>query len=248
MIRLRIRDLMLLVLHAAIALSIVVGFRRLWVGDLSMLAVTLSLFIPIASGIVSAVTMRPGPHRDWVTGFCFAIPMLGLAIFIARVTVILAPRIIGPFSSWREWSIIVCGGLSSLIFGTLALVLTKRNLVLTPVPRVPQTEPRASGIRSMGGRFRAWYICCLTCDLVAPFDVGNRRGISMRDLGSAAEPGEDEPACPACGEETLRRIPYKFYWCLSCRSRYKRVGRGDGKTPTAPKMIVSTGSGASRAG
>ncbi len=91
MIRVTIRDLMLLVLHAAIALSIVVGFRRLWVGDLSMLALTLSLYIPIASGIVSAVTMRPGPHRDWVTAVCFAGPMLGLALYFAVVSVILAP-------------------------------------------------------------------------------------------------------------------------------------------------------------
>jgi ribosomal protein L37AE/L43A len=226
MIRLRIRDLMLLVLHAAIALSVVVGFRSLWVGDLALLALTLSLFIPIASGIVSAVTMRPGPHRDWVTGFCFAIPMLALAISIARVSVILAPRILGPFSGWREWSTIVGGGLSSLIFGTLALVHTKRNLVLRPCPSCRRRSLVRSAVRSMGGRFRTWYICCLSCDLVTPFDVGNRRGISIRDLGSPAEPGEEEPACPACGEETLRRIPYKFYWCLSCRSRYKRVGRG----------------------
>jgi ribosomal protein L37AE/L43A len=226
MIPLRIRDLMLMVLHAAIALSIVVGFRKLWVRDLWMLALTLSLYIPMASGIVSAVTMRPGPHRDWVTGLCFALPMLDMALYFALASVILARRLIGPFSGWRDWGAIVCPGLSGLMFGATVLLLARRNLALRPCPGCRRRGLVRSALRSMGGRVRAWYICCLSCDLVAPFDVGNRRGISMRDLGSAAEPGENEPACPTCGQETLRRIPYEFFWCLSCLSRYKRIGRG----------------------
>ena len=80
MIRVRIRDLMLLVLHAAIALTIVIALKGIW-GERVVSRPDAGAVFPVSSGVVSALTMGPGPHRDWFTSFCFSLPMLGMALY-----------------------------------------------------------------------------------------------------------------------------------------------------------------------
>ena len=188
--------------------SIVIGFRRIWPPNHPNLALMLVLSIPAASGALSVVTMRPGPRRDWVVTLWFAVGLIGMALFLA-VPVILAPRFVRPALGWREYNVLGCAVFYDLILWCGLAFVMRRNLVLRPCPHCRgkglvsrRVQPGNGSSRQAGP--------CLLLDLqtsLARCSIGTQPITSIRDLGSLAGAREEEPACPACGEETLRRIP-----------------------------------------
>ncbi len=146
MSRMKIRDLMLLVLHVAIVLSIVIGFMRIWPPNDPNLALMLVLSIPAASGALSVVTMRPGPRRDWVVMLGFAVALIGMALFLA-VPVILAPRFVRPALGWRKYNVLGCAVFYDLFLWCGLAFVVRRNLVLRPCPHCRREGPRVRSAR-----------------------------------------------------------------------------------------------------
>jgi hypothetical protein len=161
--------------------------------------VALLLSVPIAFVLLSALVLRPGPHRDWIAACFVFLSLLPLLLVMCAMPLL----------------ILVSGGLALGLIAAPILILSPiYALGIMAILRehlCPERCPRCRRrclIRSfqplLTNRTRYAYGQCGACDAVHFVKV-------------------PAPACPKCGRHTLMHRPYKFAWCASCKGRYKRL-------------------------
>ena len=219
----RIRHLVILVVYVAVALAFVVAVIRAPGPEQVQQAWILGMLIPAILIGSAALLLRPGPHRDWITSFFWSLSMLVLALFCTLPVLIVAWR--GQFLAEiaKRGSMVGPAMFYSLISWGGLLFIARWNLTARPCPGCGRRTLVRAANQQEKHRVKAWYHRCTACNQVCRVPSDDRRGPSIRGAGREAMP---RPVCPHCGGETLRRIPYQFFWCLGCRSRYKRARRG----------------------
>ena len=73
------------------------------------------------------------------------------------------------------------------------------------------------------------YALCLTCDLVSRLDLDMHTRHLLPRPGLVGEARRERTGVSGMRTGVAPSDPNEFYWCLSCRSRYKRVGRDPGR-------------------
>jgi hypothetical protein len=234
--RMTVRHMMIAVLYVAVALGMVMAVLRTTGPGRYMAWTAFALWLPMALAFLSAVLLRRGPWRQWLTfsfiaALFFAVGAL-LFAFPAVVVLIFAGRGGSPRPP-VSWPHAVPFGIGSLFFAAAATYIVLDSLI----PRFCPRCRRLALINSFGhGRLhrgKRLYLRCEICDHVARLPVveiafsRDRGRDPKKRLVSPISPlvaAGDRPACLACGRPTLRRVPYRFYWCLACGSRCKRDG------------------------
>ncbi len=223
----RVRHLMIAIVHVAIALAIYMTAARNLnsVGNLRFISAF--LVVPPTLIVVSLFTVNAGPHREllltlfsssfWAFAVLVMITMIAVTLLIPGtanhlspiVRTILSIVIIIP-------PLIFCGAGLLVYFWVVADIL------------FPERCPRC-GQKKLVSTSNIWiilrptksctptYYKCMDCEFVT----------FLRKPGL-------RPKCRSCGGKNLETQRYAFFWCLHCGERVKRRF----KTPWEP--IVSS--------
>jgi hypothetical protein len=218
---LRIRHLMILVVYVAVVLAWLLAALRT-TGSTNGISdsVLRALFMPMVLAGLSALILRPGPHRDWITVFALTGQVIFLAnwftlppLFLLYVLPALRKR------SWNSqtWNVLIVTLSLCILVGILLLITEARWLIRRECPRCGRKKLlRAVFQRQRRPRTGRYYRCGV-CD--------HHAKISRSQYTAG---------CPSCGKHTLLLEPYSFFWCLNCRARVRRLRGGPWEDATTP--------------
>ncbi len=221
---LKIRHLMILVVYVAVVLAWVLAALRT-TGSTNGIRDSLLrvLFIPVVLAGLSALILRPGPHRDWVTAFA----LTGQFIFLVNwftlpplLFLYFLPAFRNATSNIQMWKEFVAILAICILVGLLlvtALIAEAKWLIRRECPRCGRKKLLRALFQIQRRQRTGRYYRCGVCDHHAKIS----RSQYMK-------------GCPSCGKHTLLLEPYTYYWCLNCHARLKclRGGRWeDAPTP-----------------
>lgn len=209
--------------YVAVALAVLVGVERATGVDATKQVVLVGLSIPMVLIALSAVLLRPGPGRDWMVHFFFSLMLFVPAFFSTLPLLFQIGLVVVRAGGRRDWSGIGFVGFYALVFWGAFLFISRARLTVRPCPRCGRRGLVWALAQQERRWKKAWYYRCTVCDQVCRSLDEIRPATSLRDLG---RPSMSPPACPHCGTETLRKVPYAFFWCLSCGSRSKQAYGG----------------------
>jgi hypothetical protein len=233
MLRLRIRHLMLLVLYVAVILALTMPAIRTRGPDRVAFILATVLGVPMAMAAFSALILRPGPHRDWLTCFFVTIPMTFLALVLTIGTLMGAMTTKEIAGTWREPVNWVIWSLVDVLLWVVVIALGRGFLV-------PKQCPRCRKISLL----QAFY---LDAERPQNASYGHYR-CGVCEYEALLTRSEAHQACPHCGRTTWSCLwkakdgsrrswsyhyKYKFYWCLACGARCKQLLPGDRKEATS---------------
>jgi hypothetical protein len=213
---LRIRHVIIFVLHVALALATIHFALVFFLKPMPLfLAGPLVLIVlPVIVGCLSLRILRPGPRRDWVAGLFFTLALLVGSLATSAV----AGYLLVTFQGFRAgesspFFIRLSRILLVLPFGVIYLLLGVKwaRLYLIPV-RCPRCERRRL--------LRAWM---QETRVARPFFNMRCAACGFSGCVRGAQMGQ---GCPQCGCRALTVLDYVYYWCLGCGSRLKRLGLG----------------------
>lgn len=224
----RIWHLNVLSVYVAVALAFGVALARATDGEAFLLGLFVAELMLLGLAGLMYIVVRPGPHRDWLVMSCVSLTFYLIALMGAAPIPVLAWR--GDFSGGPGF-----GGKQMLQVGLLAGLLCALFLFFaikaTGTRRCPgcgRPTLLESAARNRGGDGALCRFCCTTCEKECSAACIFHRPKSLREaLLKDAKTLVETPPCPHCERPTLKRIPYTFYWCLACRSRYKRRRKGE---------------------
>jgi hypothetical protein len=207
--RMRLRHLTILVVYVAVAVAVLVSTLRTTGPERLQEVISTVVFVPIALLGLSALILRPGPHRVWLAAFFLTSSYALLASFLtapALLVSVLGRRLPKPGELFLLAVLLFCGCLTWI--GVVALV--RWRLIPSQCPRCGRKTLRNATLHGgLGRTFQGGvYVRCGVCD---------RESFVSRS--------QYAQGCSSCGRHTLRYRRYTFAWCLSCHARYKRAPR-----------------------
>lgn len=211
----KIRHLMVLVVFVACEMSMLMVALRATGPDRNTVRFVFAIGSPFALAGLSGLIVRPGPHRDWIAGLFVALGYSAVLVFLATL---LCARIILNRPVFPN----ATGGFP--VVSLIILALTVAYPVVSIITRYlfPRTCPGCGRRRLVRAIMQSDFphrklfaYLCPQCDC--------RCRLSWAELH---KPGGAGFRCPKCGHYPLRKIAYRFFWCLACQARYKRVRRG----------------------
>ena len=144
--RMRLRHLMLVVLYVAVILGLMMpAIRTPWPNRIQLLVPT-ALGVPIAMALLSALILRPGPHRNWATTFFLVVAqsLCGFLVLAGMLSGELIPKQLGgPWDGPLIWVILVLVAIASWF---LVIALTQQFLIPRRCPRCTKTTLLQSGL------------------------------------------------------------------------------------------------------
>ena len=212
----RIRHLMILIVYAAVSLTVMAAAVNQPEPRLLHI-IYASILLPFVLSGLSLLILRPGPNRDWVVSFFWTIFHGLFAIFMIAAT-LLVLRLRGPVIP-----IIGLLWLGSILFLVCFLLLGnairlgRLHLIPTQCPRCGSKRLLRAALSHMASNWPLYYVRCGICDRKDHLDVSRIR-----------------EGCPNCHRPTFILIRYRFYWCLNCHRRFKRLRRGDWEVASTP--------------
>jgi hypothetical protein len=219
--RLRIRHLMILIVYVAVTLTVMLAASDKSEPRLFDV-IGASIVLPLVLSSLSVLLLRPGPSRDWVVAFFWTIFQGLLAILFAAPTLLVIfmyRRLNGPVGPIKGAQLIVP---IISFYGLLCLGLAVRQgrLYLIPAqcPRCERKRLLRAVLSGIASNWPLYYVRCGICDRRDRLYVSRIR-----------------EGCPTCHRPTFILIRYRFYWCLECRSRFKRLRRGDWEDASSPE-------------
>jgi hypothetical protein len=252
MLQVKIRTLMIWVLFVAVFLALITPGIRSTGPDRGSIWVLTVLGVPLGMAGLSAVVLRPGASRDWVTGFFLALPcvMIGLVLAAAVYHGWVPPKVVGTWKApvnriiiflfaFTLWCVLI--PLAKVFLVPRRCPCCRKRGLLKSMREFSPREPertrgeneRAYNERKEAHRKRllfAFYRCGV-CDCEAFLSLAQAR-----------------QGCPRCGRDTMlhsfrtkegarRRWGYywyQFFWCMRCGARSKQMLPGTWEPAASP--------------
>ena len=180
--------------------------------------------LPVVLGCVPLMILRPGPHRDWVTGLFFTLALLVGSVLAVAV----GGFLLATFQGFRpgassSFFVRLSPALFALPVGVIYFLLGIKwaRQYLIPV-RCPRCERRRL--------LRAW----MQDNAWVPRPFFNMRcaACGFEDCVRGAQMAR---GCPRCARQALTLLDYRYYWCLGCGTRLKRLGLGEWKDASSDR-------------
>ena len=250
MTRMKIRHLMMLVLYASVALTVIRPVLRLPVRDRGFLVCAATLFAASALAELSWLIHRTGPRRDWLVNFFLWSAMMSVAAQFAVAFV--NGRISDPFPV----------GFVCLLFGFDCILLARQKLIprgcprcgrkalLKATPRIPTPKITVRAVAyicescravTFRGRWEADRACLLCGERVIPCNSDLSAHCVCESCGAItyARRGRIAQGCARCGRSRWADSPvpdrWEYYWCLACEARSKRRVDGTWEEARSPQ-------------
>ena len=252
MLQVKVRTLMIWVLFVAVFLALITPAIRSTGPDRGLIWCNTVLGSPFGMAALSAVILRPGARRDWVTQFFIALPcvMIGLVLAVVVYHGWVPPKVVGTWNApvnrimfllfaFTWWCVLILLGKEFLVPGRCPCC-RRRGLLKSAREYFRRELQQMRGEKDSAYHERERAHCktllfafyrCGVCDVEAFLSIAQAR-----------------QGCPGCGRETMLRsfkaregvrrqwgyFRYQFFWCLRCGARSKQMLPGAWELAASP--------------
>jgi transcription elongation factor Elf1 len=221
----KIRQLCVLIAYVAVSLAMVrVAVDHLEQQRISDFVWT-SIAVPFVLTAVSVLVLRPGPSRDWVTALFWTTGQILFSIMLIRpaIVIMLMNRWPGaPAGQFRVVTIV----LTAFLIGGLFLLgnavrVGRQQLLAMQCPACEKRRLVRAALEKMTSSWR--YFRCGICDRQEHVRISRKSQVCPNNH-----------ICPYCNRLARLVVRYRFYWCVSCHARFKRLRHGDWEDASKP--------------